>query len=181
LPDTVKRYFQKKVVLVGTESTGKTTLAQYLSKMFRSILVHEAGRDLIPDSNEFTIAQLQQIGEIHAQNILEAMQQLEPIIFIDTDIHITQSYSKYKFGEYLTIPDSVYNINRSDLYLYLNNETPFIQDGTRLNEGKRNALDQLHRETLAHFGIEFVEVSGNYDQRKQKAIKLVRNLFNHFH
>lgn len=180
LPDSTKSYFQKKVVLLGTESTGKSTLAHSLSTRFRASLVHELGRDVIPDSNSFSIDQLLQIVAGHTKNIIEAKNSLKPLVIIDTDIHITQSYAKYTLGEYLDLPGSIYDLNRADLYLYLDKDIPYIQDGTRLDEADRNRLDTSHRDTLQDFGIEFEELAGSYEERNRKAFELVKNLLNTF-
>ncbi|WP_370086908.1 AAA family ATPase [Ekhidna sp.] len=180
LPHSVKLYFQKKVTILGTESVGKSTLTDHLSNRFKSSVVHELGRDVIPDSKSFSVDQLRQIAEGHAQNINVETSQLQPLIIVDTDIHITQSYAKHTFGEYLDFPQSIYNRNRADLYLYLNKNVPYIQDGTRLDENERNKLDISHRDTLRHFGVEFEELTGTYEERNQKAYELVEELVNRF-
>lgn len=176
LPDIVKLHYQQKVVVLGTESVGKTTLIEYLSKQFSSSIVHELGRDLIPDSKQLTTDQLKLVASGHAQNIRNATQELKPLIFIDTDVHITQSYARHFFGEYLNLPESVYQDNQADLYLYLNNNVPYVQDGTRLDESERNALDYSHRMTIARFGINITELQGSYEVINQKAILLVKSL-----
>lgn len=180
LPHRVKLYFQKKVVILGTESVGKSTLTNHLSTRFKSSVVSELGRDVIPDSKSFSVDQLRKIAEGHAQNINDATSHLQPLIIVDTDIHITQSYAKHTFDEYLDFPESVYNHNRADLYLYLDKNVPHIQDGTRLDENERNKLDISHRDTLRHFGVEFVELTGTYEERNQKAYELVEELVNRF-
>ena len=180
LPNSVKSYFQKKVVILGTESVGKSTLTNHLSNRFKSSVVHELGRDVIPDSKSFTVDQLKQIAEGHAQNINDATSQLQPLIIVDTDIHITQSYAKHTFGEYLDFTESLYDSNRADLYLYLNKNVPYIQDDTRLDENERNKLDISHRDTLRHFGVEFEELTGTYEERNHKVYELVEELVNRF-
>jgi HTH-type transcriptional regulator, transcriptional repressor of NAD biosynthesis genes len=180
LPNSVKPYFQKKVVILGTESVGKSTLTNHISNRFKSSVVHELGRDIISDSKSFSLDQLKQIAEGHAKNINDVTSHLQPLIIVDTDIHITQSYAKNTFGEYLDFPRSVYDNSRADLYLYLNKNVPYIQDGTRLDENQRNKLDTSHRDTLMHFGVEFEELTGVYEDRNKKAYQLVKDLLNHF-
>jgi len=181
LPNSVKHYFQKKIVILGTESVGKSTLADHLSNQFRSSLVHELARDLIPNSTRFTKKQLKLIAEGHSQNIMNTCEQLEPLVFIDTDVHITQSYAKYAFGSYLDLQASIYHYNCADIYLYLHKDVPYIQDGTRLEIGARNELDRSHRETLKYFGIQFMELSGSYEEQNQTAVRLVKELVNCFY
>nr|WP_256989272.1 AAA family ATPase [Bacillus sp. EB106-08-02-XG196] len=44
IPDIVKPYFVKKVVVVGTESCGKSTLTKNLAKIYNTTYVEEYGR-----------------------------------------------------------------------------------------------------------------------------------------
>lgn len=176
LPLGVKRHFSKKIVILGTESTGKTTLAQQLAAHFKTGFVAETAREIIKHSNHFNINDLYQTAYEHARRIVSA--QLEPpaALFIDTDVHITQSYSKQYFQQYLALEDWVYAANRADLYLYLNNDVAHVQDGTRLNEQGRDMMELSHRNTLDYYGISLVEISGDWDERFEKAAKAVHTL-----
>lgn len=173
LPDAVKRHYQRKMVFLGTECTGKTSLSEAISQQINASWVSEVGRDIVADSNDFSPTQLWLIAEKHAENIQQACAELKPFVFIDTDIHITQSYSKFEFGEYQDFPAEWYASHAADFYVYLAKDLPFFQDGTRLDEKDRNQLDECHRETLRDFGIEFVEISGTWKERLQKLNRFV--------
>lgn len=177
LPASVRPYYTRKVVLLGTESTGKSTLAAQLAAHFQASLVTEAGRDLIPDSSSFGRADLLLVAHEHARRI-EVAQAAghSPLLIIDTDIHITQSYAHFALGEKLEVPEAVYALNRADLYLYLAADVPYVQDGTRLPADERLRLDHSHRQTLARYGVSFVEISGSWSQRFQRAVALVEQL-----
>jgi HTH-type transcriptional repressor of NAD biosynthesis genes len=180
LPDAVKRHFQKKVVLQGTESTGKSSLAIYLADFFNGALVTEAGRDLITDSGQFKEADLYATAKEHARRIEKMAHTLAPVIFIDTDVYTTQSYAKFRFGKYLDIDGWIYDQNHADLQLYLAADVPFVQDGTRMPEASRNDLDLCHRKTLKEFGIGYVELSGGFDERQNTAADIVKTAFQVF-
>ncbi len=171
LPNSVKAFYQKKIILLGTESTGKSSLAKALAEHFNSSLVKEVGREIVEDSSEFSMDQLIRIAQGHANQIKKTCQELSPFVFIDTDIHITQSYALFGFGEYLSIDESIYRTNAGDHYFYLCNDFPFIQDGTRMQESERNRLDDFHRKTLKHFEVEFFEVKGSWDQRLETMVE----------
>ncbi len=180
LPDTVKSYFQKTVILLGTESVGKSTLATRLAKKYDAVLVTEVGRDIIPDSQSITPHQLHLVAKAHSKNISAAKRQLAPLVIVDTDVHITQSYAKYKFGNYLELPEEIYQANKGDLYLYLTMDVPFIQDGTRLDVNQRTELDSNHQSTLKHFGISYHELKGDYQSKEDQAGKLIEDMFMDF-
>lgn len=173
LPPAVKRSYQKKVVLLGTESTGKSSLAKALARELNGALVEEAGRDLIPDSTSFSKEDLLKVVDMHAARIQHAIEALQPIVIIDTDVHITQSYARFQFEHFLDVDPHIYDIHHADLYLYLSADVPYVQDGTRMHEEARHALDASHRQTLLHFGIAFEEIGGNWQERMNEARRRV--------
>jgi len=176
LPDSVKASLVSKVVILGTESTGKTTLTSRLAAHFNCSEVTEAGRDIVADSNEFGIHDLYLIATEHAARIDKAATGDSPLMIIDTDIHITMSYGQYAFNTTIDISPEIMASNKADLYLYLNNDAPYINDGTRLGEQERNLLDLYHRKVLAAQGIDYVEIKGDWEERFEQAVVLVEQL-----
>jgi HTH-type transcriptional repressor of NAD biosynthesis genes len=176
LPASVKPYYVRKVVILGAESTGKTVLANQLAAHFQASLVAEAGRDLIASSESFSVDDLYAVAQEHARRIYQAQTGPSPLLIIDTDVHITLSYGRLIYGQELQVSPEVYALNRANLYLYLNPDVPFVQDGTRLPAAERLALDASHRHTLRHYGVEVEEISGTWAERLQRAIQLVKAL-----
>ncbi|MBC8033636.1 MAG: AAA family ATPase [Chitinophagaceae bacterium] len=176
LPTSVRADYSTKVVILGTESTGKTTLTGKLANHFNGSSVMEAGRDLIADSNAFEMGDLQKVAAEHALRIQAAARGGSPLVFIDTDIHITISYARFSLDSSLPITGYIYAQNKADLYLYLNNDVIYYQDGTRLAEEGRNLLDLSHRKILREFGIPFEEITGSWESRFEKCVVLVERL-----
>lgn len=176
LPERVKASLITKVVLLGTESTGKTTLTGKLSAYFNCGAVMEAGRDIVADSNDFGINDLYLIAKEHAGRIDRQSVGDSPLLIIDTDIYITLSYGEYAFGTVLDIDQSIFESNKADLHLYLNNDAPYVQDGTRLAKEERDLLDLSHRRTLEKYGITYEEIKGDWDERFEQAVILIERL-----
>lgn len=176
LPDAVKPDFALKVVLLGTESTGKSTLAEKLAAHYSCSLVPEAARELIADSKGFRFEDLQRVLDAHAQRIAQALVGDSPLVVIDTDCHITKSYAQFVFGRDLEIPPAVHALNKAQLYLYLCSDAGYVQDGTRLTEAERNALDRSHRQVLAAHRVNFVEIRGDWEQRFEQAVSQIDKL-----
>lgn len=176
LPDSVKPDFAMKVIVLGTESTGKTTLTEKLSKHFKCSLVLEAGREIIANSNSFTFDDLHLVATEHAKRIDKSILGESPLVIVDTDIHTTKSYSKFIFEKELKLNADIYISNKAKLYVYLNNDVNYFQDGTRLSEANRNLLDHSHRQVLIDHNIDIVEISGNWKQRFEKAVDQINNL-----
>ena len=176
VPDSVKPDLLLKVVILGTESTGKTTLTENLAKYFNCSFVSEAGRDIIANSNSFTFNDLYLVASEHATRIDKSILADSPLVIIDTDIHTTKSYSLFTFEKELEISTDIYNSNRANIYLYLNNDVEYLQDGTRLSEADRNLLDLSHRQVLTNHNIEIIEVKGDWDERFEKAVEQINKL-----
>ncbi len=176
LPDSVKPDFAMKVVILGTESTGKTTLTEKLAKHFNCSFVLEAAREIIAHSNNFSFDDLHLVATEHAKKIDKTTLADSPLVIIDTDIHTTKSYSRFTFEKELEISADIYNSNRANIYLYLNNEVEYLQDGTRLGEAERNLLDISHRQVLKDHNIDIIEIRGYWDERFEKAVKQINKL-----
>lgn len=174
---SVKRDLQKVIVINGTESTGKTHLSNLIAKKFPCSLVEEAGRTLIPSSKTFCAADLKKVANYHAANIIQARSQLSPLVIVDTDVYITQSYALFSLGSLIELPPEIYEANRAHLRLYLDAKANYVQDGTRLSRSERNLLDISHRKTLQLFGQECFEISGvDWRSRTKKALDAINDL-----
>lgn len=176
VPGSVKPDLLLKVVILGTECTGKTTLTEKLAKYFNCSFVSEAGRDIIANSNSFTFDDLYLVATEHAKRIDKSILADSPLVIIDTDIHTTKSYSLFTFEKELEISTDIYNSNRANIYLYLNNDVEYIQDGTRLSEAERNLLDLSHRQVLKDHNIDIIEVKGDWNERFEKAVVQINKL-----
>lgn len=179
LPEPVRLYFQRSISICGTESTGKTCLANHLAQVFSAGVVSEVGRELIADSSHFSLDDLYRVAEGHAQAIANTQKNSSQLLILDTDVYITQSYARFAFDRQLELNTDIYSLNRTDLRLYLNAEAPYIQDGTRLPEHDRNRLDYYHRQTLDLFRQDYREITGSHwEERTRQAEAEVLQLLN---
>jgi HTH-type transcriptional repressor of NAD biosynthesis genes len=170
----VQDYFFKKVIFVGTESTGKTEMARRMAERFDSDWVHEVGRDLIPDTHACTQEDLMRVAKEHAKNILMAEQPKNKILFIDTDINITKSYFGFLFKEDMQVDEWMKLANKGDLYIYLEVDAPYVQDGTRMSPRERMILDASHKEQLARQGIQYFSVFGKtWKEREMMVVDIL--------
>jgi len=173
IPNVVKPYFYRKICILGTESTGKSTLTKNLANFFNADYVSEVGREIVENTNTCRQEDLLKIAETHASKILLKEKALNKMLIIDTDINITKSYSKFLFNQELEVENWIDYANKCDFYLYLDNDAPFIQDGTRLSESDRNKLDRFHKKQLNKAGIDYSTINGNWEQRFEKSLQVI--------
>jgi HTH-type transcriptional repressor of NAD biosynthesis genes len=174
---SARPYFVRKVALVGTESTGKSTLAARLAAHFDTAFVPEMARKIIEKTEECTYEDLEKIAELHAAAVSDQVLTANRFLFVDTELIVTKSYASYLFNRELHVPLAVEVANECDLYLFLEPDCAFIQDGTRLPEAERSLLSDHHRKTFARLGKELVSISGSWEQRFEKSVKIVTERF----
>lgn len=178
LPSVVKPFFVQKVCLVGTESTGKSTLAKTLAEYFRTVHVAEAARDVVEHTEACTFSDLGRIVSAHSRAILRQTQNAQRFLFMDTDLTITKSYAGFLFGQPLVAPPWMEAVNRAQLYLYLEADAPYVQDGTRLGVSERAALDAHHKQTFSEAGVRVAPIRGTtWRARTEAAIDAVTQHF----
>ncbi|MFM2391248.1 MAG: transcriptional regulator NadR [Pseudomonadota bacterium] len=165
IPGVVRPWYQKRVVLFGAESTGKTTLARQLASDFATVHVPEYGR--IHDANRqpgpWTSADFQRIMAGHRAMRAALAPQAGPVLIEDTDpllTHVWQGYLADHPGT--TLPDDT-----ADLYLLLDTDQPWLDDGTRYqaNPADRARFQRAALAALHAVGANVVHVSGQHGER----------------
>lgn len=177
IAETAKPYFVKKIILLGTESTGKSTMAKKLAEYFAADFVPEMAREILEKTEDCQPEHLVQIAELHALTILAKIKETKRLLFVDTDVNITKSYSRYLFNKILDVPEWIEEVNEGHLYIFLEPDCEFIQDGTRLSIEERNKLSLFHKEQLKQKGIAYFSIYGNWDERFEKAVELIKEYF----
>lgn len=167
-----------RIVLTGSECTGKTTLARHLAAHFGVRWVPEYVRefvDAVGRAPEFEdhgpIARGQMAAEDAA--LAHAAEAGEPFVIQDTDLLSTVVYSGHYFGHAPEwIADTV-RARRPDLYLLCEIDLPWVADGQRDRGHLREEMQQLFRDAVAATGVPFVVIRGSGPAREQAAIDAI--------
>lgn len=186
IPQMVRPYYVKKVLLVGGESTGKSTLTINLAHRFNTNYIDETGRDISMRSGRDDIMLQEDYTEIllkHKMNEIEAMKHSNKLLFIDTDALITRFYLEFLDKETCeknaALADAIDVVNSYDLILFLEPDVKFVQDGSRSEEIHRNRVkySEQIKDILRAHNRNFVCISGDYQRRYMQSIKEVEKLF----
>ncbi len=189
IPAIVRPYFVKKVLLIGGESTGKSTLAQNLALAFNTNFLPEVGREVCERAggNEDLMIE-EDFHEIllrHKLEEMEAAKHSNRLLFVDTDALITKFFSRFLFSDPGTLSrndalaDAIAAISRFDLILFLEPTVDFVQDGTRNErflEDRRGYSEQIKR-LFDERGLRYHCIAGDHLQRFFEAKELVRTTF----
>lgn len=186
IPACCKDYYARKVLVVGGESTGKSTLVQNLALAYNTNYVREVGRDTC----EYAGGEELMIAEDLYENflrqkveIMDAAKESNRILFVDTDATTTLFYShfllenqKSKLDSCVKLADAINSISKWDLVLFLEPDVDFVQDGTRNEriEVEREKYSNQIKELLANNGISFHCIGGDYLNRFDVAKRLIK-------
>lgn len=179
IPEIVRPYFVKRIVLTGPESTGKTTMAQQLAAHFHTNWVEEYGRDyFVMHGGIREIADLSRIAEGQVRLEEEALLKANKLLICDTDLIVTQVWSEIYFKD---CPQDVIDLSytrRYDLHLLMDIDIPWEDDGTREFPQLREWHFKRLKEELDQRRLPYVIISGSFEERLQACIQAVnKHLF----
>jgi HTH-type transcriptional repressor of NAD biosynthesis genes len=138
LPNIVKPYYVKKVLLIGGESTGKSTLTINLANYYNTNYLEEVGREISERSGTDLMMIPEDFTEIllcHKVREIEAIKSSNQILLEDTDCLTTLFYIDFLDGnekqKNASLAAAIAQLNSYDLILFLEPDVAFVQDGDR--------------------------------------------------
>lgn len=181
IPKEVRTYFKKTITIMGPESTGKSTLAKRLAEHFETAYIKEYGRTYvaITGTDNLTVNDFESIAVGH--NLCISLANNTKTLFVDTEAITTKVFMDMYLGPceglHSNIIEEHIKGQEFDLYLLLDIDVPWVDDGTRDFPNHRESHLKALKSELESRGIKYVLISGDYEQRYKKAIQEVENLF----
>jgi NadR type nicotinamide-nucleotide adenylyltransferase len=177
LPLPVRPYFVKRVVVFGPESTGKSTLARDLARHYDTAWVSEYARGYLDNKRaryEQDDFPLFVAGQHAAEEALA--RQANRVLFCDTDALTTVIFHRLFYGMAPDCLVAAADSRRYDLYLVLDVDVPWVDDGQRDPPGNREALRDRYLSELAARGRPAVLIRGSWPERFAAACRAVDEL-----
>jgi len=181
----------KKIVVIGPESTGKSTLCEELARHYATLWCPEYAREYLTiHGTEYNYDDLLMIAK--GQLSLEEKSESEvssqksevgshsQLLFIDTDMYVMKVWCEFVFGKcHQFILDQIRE-RKYDLYLLCNTDLEWVPDKLREYPDltTREKLYFIYKTLMQNQPTPWIEISGNRDQRLRASIEAVNTLLN---
>lgn len=181
----------KKIVIIGPESTGKSTLCEQLAQHYETMWCPEFAREyLITNGTNYEFEDLLTIAKgqlaIEDEYTAKLEQQSEPMLengghiplFIDTDMYVMKVWCEFVFNKCHQLVLDEITKRQYDLYLLCNIDLPWVKDELREYPDlhTRKKLYYIYKDIMINQSVPWVDICGNYEERLQKAITAVDKL-----
>jgi len=169
------------IVLTGSESVGKTTLAGQLGAHFDALVVPEFVREYalskgapldFRDHGPIAKGQMAMEDTVLAQ----ATARGDSLLIHDTDLLSTVVYCHHYFGRCPAFIEEAAVERRPSQYLLLDIDVPWISDGMRDRGEQRRVVQHLFVDTLERLGAPYTTVSGTWSARFEMASTCIARL-----
>ena len=187
----------KKIVIIGPESTGKTTLSEELAKHFNTIFCPEYAREYLLQNginynyyDLLKIAQGQLVMEDYceqrvngeltiAHDSLSTGSKLEvpsSLLFIDTNMYVMKVWYEYVFNRCEQFVLDQIAQRHYDLYLLCEIDLPWVAQPMREYPDRQQRLElyDMYKDILVNQQTPWVEIRGNNKERLQRAVDAVQ-------
>lgn len=167
-----------RIVIIGAESTGKTTLAQALAshysepwtEEFVRAYVDQLDRELQPEDLE-PIAR----GQLATEDA--KLEQTKRLIVHDTNILSSIIYAKHYFDARIDWVNQRFRERNYSLYILCPPDIPWKADpGQRDGPIARAQLHQTFKTQLESLKLPYLEVQGTNEQRLKQAVTVTDKL-----
>jgi NadR type nicotinamide-nucleotide adenylyltransferase len=191
----------KKIVIIGPESTGKSTLCEQLAQHYNTLWCPEYAREyLLKNGTKYSYDDLLTIakGQVGLEEKYESLvgrsesggqsqrsktdselrtRNLQ-LLFIDTNMYVMKVWCEFVFGTCHQYILGQIAKRKYDLYLLCNIDLPWTHDELREYPDleRRQKLYRMYKDLMINQPVPWVEIGGNSEQRLNKAIKTVNSL-----
>ncbi|MEO6717349.1 MAG: ATP-binding protein [Novosphingobium sp.] len=155
-----------RICFHGAESTGKSVLADKLSRELGITLVPEYGRRYAEEhGTDFTMADLLAVARGQDEAMRAAAAGAPPLLILDTDPLMTAAWAQMLFGE---VPDALFGFGKAEHYLLFEPDVEWVADGTRLfgSSEERVRFAETAEAMLVRARVRYERVKGNWLERE---------------
>lgn len=169
----------KKIVVIGPESTGKSTLSEMLAASLQTVWVPEYAREYLEQRggvyNELDLMEIAK-GQLALED--EQAAKANKFLICDTDLHVVKVWSEHKYGRSDSwILDQI--ATRSyDMYLLTDIDFEWQDDPLREHPlpEMRKYFFNIYRDIVENSGVPWAVISSTPEKRLEAALEAINKL-----
>lgn len=165
------------IVVTGPESSGKTTLSEYLGEYLPALVVHEYSRRYLERiERRYDASDVIAIGRVQFESVQSALRAVRTAVVSDTFMLELKVWTEVRFdGE----PESIREMRHAlppDIYVLCRPDLPWEPDPLRENPHDRDSLFERYKKYVHDSGVDFVEAYGKGPDRMERVVESIRQL-----
>lgn len=174
----------RRIVILGPESTGKSTLCEQLAAHYNTLWVPEYAREYLQkNGSQYTYNDLLAIArrQLAVEDEMAASVH-RPMIFVDTDMYVMKIWCEFVFGKcHQWILDRIVD-RKYSLYLLCNIDLPWVPDELREypDMEPRQKLFNIYKDNMINQHVPWKIISGDSEERFKTAVNAVNRLLVHY-
>ena len=163
----------KSLIISGPESTGKTTIAEYLSRSLNIGLIEEYSREYLERTQgKYDYEDLDLMAK-EAYAIIDKIEADK--LILDTDILTYKIWSETKYAKTSNWIDAKIEKMDTGLYLLCFPDIPWIDDPLRESRNDRHNLFRKYEQLLIKQNLPYFIISGSKKGRLKTALEIATN------
>lgn len=170
----------RKIVIIGPESSGKSTLCSQLAEHYDTIWCPEFAREYLKDSGKYSYEDLLNIahGQLNLEETLLA-EARNGFYFIDTDMYVMKVWCEVVFENCHPWILKQIAMRQYDFYFLCRPDLPWVKDELREypDPSIRNKLFKIYKDLLVNSNAPWAEISGTDIQRFQIAKGILDTIY----
>jgi len=172
----------KKIVFLGAESTGKTTMAKHMASKYATQFMLEYGREYWQihhdDRGQLTPQQLVNIACTHLEETERLIFESDKYLFVDTNAITTYMFAMHYHGSADPLLQELAKKAETqyDLTFVCGDDIPYFEDGTRGGDEHRHRFQQMIRDDLDRRGVKYILLEGDLPTRVAKGDDILKGL-----
>ena len=163
----------KKISIVGPESSGKTTLAIFLSKILQGTYVNEYARDYLNKNETYTINDLDIFAFKQNQSINNASKTENNFLFADTSVIVIEIWSMLKYKKLSKSIKELSEKENFDYYLLCKPDIPWKWDEQRESPNNRIKIYNAYKNLLSTRNYNYKVIRGKLNQRIKSSLNFI--------
>ena len=163
----------KKISIIGPESSGKTLLANILSRIINCKKTNEFAREYLYKKITYDFEDLDKIA-IGQNNLIRPYLNKDNYLIADTSNIVTEIWSKLKFNQ---VSKKVAEISKSEIfdgYILCKPDIPWEFDKLRENPNNRMEIYSYYKNILKERKLNFIIAKGTLINRTISCLDFIK-------